>query len=368
MLALSVAHLQTNRKGGRRELHLAELGVQVGTMVSRAAFVTLLLAVCLTSFGRAQVNPGPKSQSISSVIAAVEGKVLAPDGRPLPGIHVEVDEAGTAVPVTSTYTQADGSFALYNIPKGTYEVVAESGDARVSDDVVLQPDRPSLELRFADSAAAYYSESTISVAHILVPESAKKLYRKAYAAFTDGKNDEAESLVNQALLIEPHFADALTLLGLLDVQKADLEEAQQYLEAAIHVDPAYSPAYVALGAVYNHEGRFDDAIRASERGISLSPRSWQAYFEMAKASVSKGMYQKALQFARQAQRLGGNSFASLHLVKACALYPMKLYKDARYEVQAVLTREPKGTSAKQAQALLAEIDAAERPISLADAH
>lgn len=330
-------------------------------MVSRASVVMLTFALCLTSFSRAQINRDSKSQSAASVIAAVAGKVLAPDGRPLSGIRVELDQASTAVPITSTYTQADGTFALYNIPTGTYEVVAESGDARVSDDVILQPERRPLELRFSGDTTNYYSDPTISVAHILVPERAKKLYRKAYAAFTEGKNEEAESLVEQALQIEPHFADALSLRGLLDIQKADLADAQQYLEAATHVDPTYSPAYIALGAVYNHEGRFDDAVRASERGLSLSPRSWQAYFEMAKASVSKGMYQKALQFARQAQRLGGNSFASLHLVKACALYPMKLYQDARYEIQAVLTREPKGTSARQAQALLAEIEAAEPP-------
>ena len=336
-------------------------------MVSRASVVTFSLAVCLTSFGHAQVNQDSKSQSVDSVISALQGKVLAPDGRPLPGVHVEVDEASTAVPITSTYTQADGTFELYNLPKGTYEVVAESGDARVSDDVILQPDRRPLELRFADDTTNYYTDPTTSVARILVPESARKLYRKAYAAYTQGKNGEAEPLVDQALQIEPHFAEALSLRGMLEMQKADLQEAQQYLEAAIHVDPAYSPAYIVLGAVYNHEGRFDDAIRASERGISLSPRSWQAYFEMAKASVSKGMYQRALQFARQAQRLGGNSFASLHLVKACALYPMKLYKDARYEIQVVMTREPKGISATQAQALLAEIDAAERPIVTADA-
>jgi len=336
-------------------------------MVSRASVVMLTLAVCLISFVSAQVHQDSNSPSASSIISALQGKVLAPDGHPLPGIHVEVEEASTAVPITSTYTHADGTFELYNIPKGTYEVVAESTDARVSDDLILQPGRPPLELRFSSDATNYYSDPTVSVARILVPESAKKLYRKAYAAFTEGKNDEAESLVNQALQIEAHFADALTLRGVLEAQKADLAEAQQYLEAAIHVDPAYSAAYIELGAVYNHEGRFDDALRASERGLSLSPRSWQAYFEMAKASVSQGMYQKALQFARQAQRLGGNSFASLHLVKACALYPMKLYKDARYEIQAVLTREPKGTSAQQAQALLAQIDTAEHPIAVADA-
>jgi len=332
-------------------------------MVSRASVVTLTLAVCLSTLVRAQVDPHGKTQSSDSVIAALEGKVLAPDGRPLPGVHVEVDQAGTAIPVTSTYTESDGTFAIYNIPKGTYEIMAESGDFRVADAIIVQPEPRVLELRFPSDTMSYYQDPTISVARILVPESAKKIYRKAYADFAKGNNDEADALLEEALLIEPRFADALSLRGVLEMQKQDMEQAQQYLEAATHVDPAYSAAYIELGALYNHEGRFDDALRVSERGISLSPHSWQLYFEMAKASVSVGMYQKALQFARQAQRLGGDGFASLHLVKACALYPLKLYKDARYEVQAVLTRDPKGVTAKQAQALLAEIDAAERPVT-----
>jgi hypothetical protein len=49
-------------------------------MVSRASVVTLTLALCLTSFSRAQINQD--SKSASAVIAAVEGKVVAPDGRP----------------------------------------------------------------------------------------------------------------------------------------------------------------------------------------------------------------------------------------------------------------------------------------------
>jgi TolA-binding protein len=70
------------------------------------------------------------------------------------------------------------------------------------------------------------------------------------------------------------------------------------------------------------------------------------------------MYAQGLQLARQAQRLSGNSFAAVHLIKAYALVPMRLYKDAKYELQAFLSREPKGNSAQQAQTLLAEVEAA----------
>lgn len=363
--ALKRGALQTNRKGGLREIHLAEPSEQVSTMVSRASIATLFLATVLTSFVNAQVDQSLAApDSAQSVIVALAGKVLGPDGRPLPGIHVELDEASTAIPISSTYTQPDGTFKLDNVPKGTYEVVADSGDSQVSNAIAVQMDRPSLELRFPRSPTAD-TDSVTSVARILVPAKARKIYRKAYDAFTEGKNDDAEKLLDEALQIEPRFAEALTLRGIISMQQQDLDDAQQYMEKALRVDPSYSPAYLELAAVYNHQGRYDDALRASERGLSLSPRSWQAYFEMAKASLEKGMYRRALQFARQAQRLGGNSFASLHLVKACALYPLKLYKDARYELRAVVARDAKGTNAEQAETLLAQIDAADVSTSAA---
>jgi tetratricopeptide (TPR) repeat protein len=334
-------------------------------MFSRAPIATLFFALCLTGAISAQETAVSSSDSTNSTITALEGKVLGADGHPVPGIHVELDEASTALPVASTYTREDGTFQLYNLPKGHYEVIAESSDLQVSDEEVVQMDRPTLELRLRRAATGNDTDAVTSIARILVPARAQKDYRRAREAFSQGKNDEAEKLLDQALIIESHFPEALALRALIHMQSSDLEEAETYLEKAVHVDPYYSPAYMALGAVYNHEGRFDDAMRASERGIALSPRSWQGYFEMAKASVAEGMYEQALKLARQAQRLGGNGFVALHLVKASALLPLKLYTDARYEVQAVLSHAPKGTNVKEAQSLLAEIEAADQTTTAA---
>lgn len=327
-------------------------------MFSRAPIAAVFFVALVTSLMTAQVTPIASPDSTGPTVTALEGKVLGADGHPLSGIHVELDEASTAMPVTSTYTRQDGSFQLYNVPQGHYEVVAESPDFQVSDQVLVQFDRPDMELRLRPAASANDSDAIVSVARILVPARAQKYYRKAREAFSEGKNDEAEKLLDQALEIEPQFPEALALRGLIHMQANDLEEAQGYLEKAVHIDPFYSPAYMALGAVYNHEGRYDDAMLASQRGVTLSPRSWQGYFEMAKASVAKGMYEQALKLARQAQRLGGNGFIALHLVKASALLPLKLYKDARYELQAVLSHAPKGSNVKEAETLLAQIDAA----------
>ena len=338
-------------------------------MVSRALVVALLLPLAISVVSAQTFEIVSRSDNANRLAASLSGKVLNADGRPAGGVRVELNDPNTAVPVSSAYTQPDGSFELYNIPQGSYEVVAESGDTEVSDAVAVDSSRPPLELRFPRASAAQYGDgATVSVAQMLVPDQARKYYRRGLDAYRHGHDDEAQSNIEQALLIAPEYADALTLRGMIEMQRHDLQAAQGYLEHAIRIDSSSAAAYVALGAVYNHEGRYDDALQASERSTSLSPRTWQGYFEMAKAAVGKGMYQKALLLARQAERFGGGGFSSLHLVKACALYPLKLYKDAREEVQTVLLHEPKSPSAQQAQSLLAEINAASGPKTIAGAH
>ena len=324
--------------------------------------VVLLFLASFTLNSSAQLlsNANPER----NLPTGVQGTVLNPDGKPASGIHVELDEASTSLPITSTYTQNDGTFELYNIPAGNYELVAESTDSLTVNPVAVQSGPSTLRLRLSRNAPAPGLEPTISVAQMMVPSSARKFFGKAQSAFNDHKYDKSTKLLDQALQIEPQYADALTLRGLIELSTGKLDDAQTDLERAIQIDPNCTRAYIALGAVYNHEGRFDDAMRVSQRSLTLMPRSWQSYFEMAKASIARGMYTQGLQFAREAQRLSGNSFAAVHLIKAYALMPMRLYKAARYELQAFLSHQPNGSNAEQAQMLLAQIDAA-MPVSLA---
>jgi tetratricopeptide (TPR) repeat protein len=325
---------------------------------SIAALCTLFLLIPVASAQLAQNLVAP----IITPTPGLHGKILKPDGKPASGIHVELDEASTALPVTSTYTEQDGTFALYNIPSGSYEVVAESKDALVADYVNLDAGADRVNLRLSRNAPLpEMLEPTVSVARMLVPERAQRLYQKAAADYKKGNLDKAKTHVEGALAIDPEFVDALTLRGIIEMNNFDLDAAQADFERAVRIDPDYSGAYIALGAIYNHQGRFDDAARVSQRSLTLSPKSWQAYFELAKATIAKGMYSKGLLLARQAQKLSGNSFASIHLIKAYALLPMRFYKDAKYELQAYLSHEPKGSSAQQAQTLLAQIEAASPP-------
>lgn len=325
-------------------------------MVSATRVASLLLPFLLLNF-LAQAQTSQQNAQISSTRAAIAGKVLGADGQPLSGIHVEIDDARTALPVSSTYTQQDGSFELYNIPQGNYEVIAASADSQVSNPVLVTERQTALQLQLPKSVSGpNLLDATTSVARMLVPSQAQRLYNRAVDDFTRGKYDQAAKNADAALQIDDEFAEALTLRGIIEMHKGNLAGGQDFLESAVKADPSESAAYVALAAIYNHNGRFEDAMHASQKGLSLAPRTWQAYLEMAKASIAKSMYQSGLKFLRQAERLGGGTHAEVHLLKAYALVPLKLYKEAKYELQASMARDRHGDVGNKAQQLLAKVD------------
>ncbi len=327
-------------------------------MLHSPSVVSLFVLVALwTTLLPAQVLPSLSGPAVTdATVGVLQGRVLSPRGQPLAGIHVELDEARTAIPITSTYSQPDGTFAMYNIPTGEYEVVAEASDSEVSNVIRVESQKPTLVLRFPrDTTSHKQSPSTVSVAQVVAPAKAQKLYTQAHEAFRRGQYKDASNLLEQALQIEPHYPDALTLRGLLELGNPDPQVPQQNFEQALRLNPNDSTASIALAAVYNREARFDDAVRAAQRGASVSPNSWQAYLEMAKASIAQNMYAKGLVLIRQAERLGGTKYAEVRLVKAYGLFALKLFRDCKYEAQAAIARDHDGPSAHLARQLLAQL-------------
>jgi tetratricopeptide (TPR) repeat protein len=326
-------------------------------MLFRSLILFLLLAPSGVYVPAQNANPALAKVSANQRAGVLQGRILNPKGQPLAGIHVELDEPRTAIPITSAYTQPDGTFAMYNVPLGEYEVVAESLDSEVSDVVIVDAQKPVLELRLAPKVAAQnQQQDTVSVAQILAPASARKLYAKAREGFLSGRQDDAKKLLQQALEIDPHYADALTLRGLIELPNNDPLVPQQMLEQAVHLNPGDGAAYVALAALYNRQARFDDALRSGERAISIAPRGWHAYLEMAKAWIGKDIYAEGLVFIRRAERLGGTANAEVHLIKAIGLFQLQQFDESRYEAEAAMARDRDGRCAGLAQHLLAQLN------------
>jgi tetratricopeptide (TPR) repeat protein len=316
----------------------------------------LLISVLLGSFVTAQdfLTAIPAARTNNSGV--ITGAVFNFDGHPLAGVPVELHDASSAV-VAKAETEPSGTFALYNVPPGYYEVTSLAGGAEARRFVDLSTGTSTVDLSFLNSAQPPAADNAlISVAQMTVSQSARKLYERARDSVGKKDYDKARAFVNQALQRQASFPEALTLRAFLERNGHETEAAARDCEDAMQIDPYHGPAYSTLASVYNLQGRYDDALRTLDEGMTLAPRFWQIYFEMAKASIGKQLYSKALQLMDTAERLGGYNYPEIHLVRAYALVPLNFYGEARTELQTFLSRQPKGENAERARQLLASLD------------
>jgi tetratricopeptide (TPR) repeat protein len=321
---------------------------------------TLVTSAFLTLWGIAQ-NTGmsPRTGINHGTGVLISGCVVTPQGTPIAEARIEVRDLQTGTVLASGYTRANGSFEFSALPMTSYEVAAVQGMAETRERVPEGEMNAAVTLRLntTDPNAQADGNATVSVAEYKVPEKAREAYHKAESALAKNKLEDVNKYVRKALEIYPSYAAALTLQGVMALDKNDPKLAIEELDKAIHSDPSYAMAYTAMGAALNQLSKFDEALRACDRAVTLAPNAWQPYFEMAKSYVGKADYQRALEQLARTQREITRDYAPIHLVRAHVLLALKNYDDAMTELQAFLTLVPQGSQSFQARETLAKLKA-----------
>src|SRR5262249_51820320 len=158
-----------------------------------------------------------------------------------------------------------------------------------------------------------------------IPEKARAALRKAHEALEKQRFDEAERHLAQALEIAPYFAEALTMRGLIQLDKGNDQAARDDFDAAIKADGSFALAYFTMGALMNRVREFDNAVRVLERGLAVSPNSWQGYFEIAKAQIGRAEYEAAMRSLDRATTFSKGQYAPIHLLKGHTLLALRQY-------------------------------------------
>lgn len=289
--------------------------------------------------------------------SSISGTVRTFLGQPVFDARVQIHDVQDGRIIATGYSNRGGAFEIMSVPTGSYEVVTTSGILESHDRVSVEGVDAEVGIRLPQSETSEAGgRDTVSVAEMMIPEKARKAFKKADSAARAQRPDEALKHVDEALAIDPKYADALTLRGILELDANQLPQASADLENSIQCDSNYSLAYFALGATYNMMSRFDDAIRTLDRGVGLAPTSWQGYFELGKAFLGKGNYEASLRQLNKTEDLQPK-FASVHLVKAHALLGLKDYSNAMAELEVYLERDPKGMESAEARKTLDKVRA-----------
>jgi len=304
-----------------------------------------------------QASPFSRLNSSRQQVRTINGSVQDTNNRPLKDVHVELKDASGSV-ISAADTNSSGSFEFSLAPAGTYLVVATSGLEQVSERVDTSAFPGAVNLRMpAHKPEDGVAGQSISVAQYRIPAKARDEYRKAHETLEKGKMDEAGKHLAKALELCPNYADALTLRGVLALNKKDPQAAIADLDKAIKADGNYALAYIVMGSALNMESKFDEAIRMLQRGESLAPNFWQTHFEMGKAYLGKADYPAAFKQLERAENIMPTEYPLVNLLKAQALLGMKQYPEGVSLLQAFLQKNPQDVNCEHARKLLEQAQA-----------
>ncbi len=164
-----------------------------------------------------------------------------------------------------------------------------------------------------------------------------------------GRLDEAIARFEEALRLEPGYADAHFDLGLaLSKIPGRRDEAISHYETALRLEPSFVEAHNNLGLALMGAGRTAEAIGEFEDALRLEPDHYKAHYNLGNALSATGRVPEAIAQYREALRLEpdyleahfnlGNALGSLgRTQEAIAQYEAALllrpdYADAHYNL------------------------------------
>ncbi|MGO9528886.1 MAG: tetratricopeptide repeat protein, partial [Verrucomicrobiia bacterium] len=154
-----------------------------------------------------------------------------------------------------------------------------------------------------------------------------------------GRVAEEIGYYEQALRIEPDYADAHNNLGAALAQTGRMREAIEHLEHALRLQPELADAHYNLGNALMQMGKIDDAIAQFEQALRISPDYADAHNNLGNALYQTGRYDEAMEHYEQALRLNPD-LADAHYNLANALAQAGKIEDAIAQFEQALRIKP----------------------------
>lgn len=308
-------------------------------LVVLAGLVACTLAAPSAAMAQRAGRPG---------VARIQGRVLAPNGRPVQNVRVTL-QSDSYANLRSVYTDGSGRFQ-FTAPSGQYYVEVEPGSEpyeRKQERLDLNPSPFSNlgEVFFVDVVLNPRSRpgdapSPNAVVFIQdVPKKARDEFERGKGLLATDK-DEAFAAMRRSLQIFPDFYEALETLGSEYVREGHLDHALPILLHAVDVNPDGERSYYALGVLFYQERSYRNAVKAFRRVMRTSPKSANAAVYLGLSHLRNGDTKEAEASLKLASELGAAGIADLHLALAQVYIDSKRYPEAIGELETLLKENP----------------------------
>jgi predicted TPR repeat methyltransferase len=128
------------------------------------------------------------------------------------------------------------------------------------------------------------------------PDQPDALHFLGVVKHQSGGGDDAVELIRRSIALAPGMADRHNNLGNALVERERLEEAVEAYRRAIELDPRHANAHSNLGAALRVLRRFDEAAEAYRTAIEINPDHADAHNNMGNLLSHQGRVKEALAY------------------------------------------------------------------------
>jgi tetratricopeptide (TPR) repeat protein len=134
--------------------------------------------------------------------------------------------------------------------------------------------------------------------------------------FYERDHQQGLALLKKAIELQPSYAVAHQIYGILLLIVGRFEEALVPLERAVHLDPLSLRTNRTLGLAYYSMGRLKDAEHWIGAAIAVRPDAAESHYLLARVYLQQGRLDQALSAARECDRgeTGGTSAIPLSIL------------------------------------------------------
>ena len=158
-----------------------------------------------------------------------------------------------------------------------------------------------------------------------------------------GRLDDARSVYDAILEIEPSNHAALHLRGMLALQQGEGTLAEQLLRQALVLDAENGAYFNGLGQILFFKGDFDGAAVAWEAALGLDPQDGSAAYNYGTLCLQQGQHNGAVKWLRSAIDAGEAKNWEAHANLANALARLRRFEEAEVAYRTARALSPENT-------------------------
>lgn len=274
-----------------------------------------VIAVALIGAGVVLTDGDGGGEAVS---ASPEAHLLCEEGvEALHGFRwqVAVDKLGRALELDPSLAEASvarvRAFANLAMPEEMKKEVARADSLTAA---IEDFDRRLVAaFRLAHVGQSRFAAHEDSLTKAMEDKFPRNLYLmvyKARAAYAKGDQDQAKSLWEEVIELDPNYTDSYNMLGYGELNRGNYDEAIDYMQKYAFLAPELANPHDSLGEVYMTIGRYEEAEAQFLKAVSKQPDFYYSLINLGKIHLLRGQIAKGTKILQGVrEKLEGSDLA-----------------------------------------------------------